>query len=197
LNPNAEMLAATGGNGLVNLNDVSCGPVSGNGLKNKPLRFLIYALAAFMVVVSALCVFGFALGNVGSVLPWFVLVVSVGWLNSAVVYFRKRDHDARLSLVGVAAFIAVPLEIFALLGFSTVPIDVGFAVGTSQWMKAWGEAGVWIHYPLLMLNPSVTGELGHFVLWFSCFLIGSTELFLLILSVFYGCRFSRRLVAKR
>ena len=55
-------------------------------------------------------------------------------------------------MVFAMAIAGASLELIALHGFSTCPIDVGYAPATNPVWVAYGVTGAYIHHPVLLLG---------------------------------------------
>jgi hypothetical protein len=96
----------------------------------------------------------------------------------------------------ILAVSLLPIEAVAFLGFSSVPLDVGYSNGTSAWWIAYGVAGLYIHYPVL-----VAMMYWHIDSWprdllsFASFVVGYADLSILALALAFSYRLAKRLIS--
>jgi hypothetical protein len=62
------------------------------------------------------------------------------------------EYPSYRKLIVVALAAAIPVELVALAGFRSIPIDVGYAPGTPYWTQALGLFGILIHHPAFRAN---------------------------------------------
>jgi hypothetical protein len=93
------------------------------------------------------------------------------------------------------AVVAIPLELAALLGFLSCPIDVGYPPGTPRGLIAFGTAGAVIHYPVLVLSDRVPMPPG-ILLSVLCFVIGYFDLFLFLFCLVLCYRVMQRFLRR-
>jgi len=88
---------------------------------------------------------------------------------------------------------AIAMEVLAFLSLETVPIDVGYAKGTPEWLKLLGWPGIIIHFPGLILAEWLEG---HFPRVIALYLIGYLDCLIIIFPMFFLWRIARRLVSR-
>src|SRR5690242_10616029 len=62
------------------------------------------------------------------------------------------EYPSYRKLIVVALAAAIPVELVALAGLRSIPIDVGYAPGTPYWIQALGLFGLLMHYPVFRAN---------------------------------------------
>jgi hypothetical protein len=85
---------------------------------------------------------------------------------------------------------AVGVEILAFKSLETVPLDVGYAPGTSQWIKSLGWPGIIIHYPASWFFTGTETMFAYFV-------VGYIDALVVIVAVIFLWRLARRLISTR
>jgi len=64
----------------------------------------------------------------------------------------RMEYPSYRKLIVVALAAAIPVELVALAGLRSIPIDVGYAPGTPYWIQALGLFGLLMHYPAFRAN---------------------------------------------
>jgi hypothetical protein len=93
-------------------------------------------------------------------------------------------------LVFTVLLVAVAVEVLAFKSLETVPLDVGYPPGTSQWIKILGWPGLIIHYPAFMFFTGTEPMFAYFV-------VGYIDAFVAIAAVIFLWRLTRRLSSTR
>jgi hypothetical protein len=88
-----------------------------------------------------------------------------------------------------ALLIAIAMEWLAFGSLETVPIDVGYAEGTSEWIKLLGWPGLIVHYPALILYDWIAP---HFPFLVATYVIGCLDCLAIIFLIFLSWSIIRR-----
>lgn len=105
--------------------------------------------------------------------------------------YKARGTAQNRPQAGFRIAVAVlPVEFIAVLGLFTFPVDVGYPTGASAWWRAFGYAGILVHYPAFAI-PMGADPLSPFVI----VIIGYSDLFCLGLVLVLGYRYARKRIS--
>jgi hypothetical protein len=99
--------------------------------------------------------------------------------------------DRKLVLTVLLA--ALLMEILAFQSLATVPLDIGYPPGTSEWIKLLGWPGIIIYYPALVLDNWLEPLVP---LILSLCVLGYLDSLILIALVIFLWRLGRRVISR-